>query len=281
MVRQVIPETLEEALDLMQKDDYILVSGGTDLMVQNYSESGLVPDFRRPVMYLANLQELKQLKSDRKEICIGAEATLEEIRNCAFVPAVLKEIIGEMASPGIRNLGTLSGNIGNASPAGDSLVGLYLLDAVVELESMTGKRLIPIEDYITSPRKTVRRSDEMIVAVHIPTKAPESHHYRKVGPRRANAISKLSFGGAFSHENSIISDVRMAFGALAPVVVRDKSFEQNLIGLSKAGIKAKKKAIIDHYRILLTPIDDQRSTAVYRKKTALALLAEFIDLITD
>ena len=281
MVKQVISETLKEALELMQQEDYILVSGGTDLMVQNYSESGIVPDFKRPVMYLANLEELKQMKVEKDEIIIGAEVTLETIRQSSIIPDILKEIISEMASPGIRNLGTLSGNIGNASPAGDSLVGLYLLDAIVELESMTGKRLIPIEDYITGPRKTVRHSDEMIVAVRIPTREPECHHYRKVGPRRANAISKLSFGGVFSHENSMIIDVRMAFGAMAPVIIRDKSFEKSLIGLSKAGINAKKKAIIDHYRMLLAPIDDQRSTAVYRKKTALALLAEFIDLITD
>ncbi|HRX91547.1 MAG TPA: FAD binding domain-containing protein, partial [Candidatus Izemoplasmatales bacterium] len=104
MVKQVISETLKEALELMQQEDYILVSGGTDLMVQNYSESGIVPDFKRPVMYLANLEELKQMKVEKDEIIIGAEVTLETIRQSSIIPDILKEIISEMASPGIRNL---------------------------------------------------------------------------------------------------------------------------------------------------------------------------------
>ena len=176
----------------------------------------------------------------------------------------------------MRNIATIAGNIGNASPAGDTLPILYLYDAIIVLESLQGKREIPIQKVITGVRKTTIRDDEMITEIIIPLLPFTKTTFVKVGGRKADAISKLSFTGAVLLEANKINDIRMVFGAVAPTMVRSKEIEAQLIGKTIEQAQELLDDILDLYQELIQPIDDQRSTKTYRKHVSLQLVMDFI-----
>jgi CO/xanthine dehydrogenase FAD-binding subunit len=281
MVNHVMPKTLEEAYRFLKDARYLPFAGGTDLMVQKRSWSETLPKTDIPFLFLSGIRELDDIHTDATSMTIGAMASLEKILSHPETSPLLKALIQDMASPGIRHQATLAGNIENASPAGDSLVGLVLLDATVVCGSLEGERAIRITDYITGVRKTLRRSDEIILRVIVPKMAMTGYMIRKVGTRKADAISKVSFGGFYRVEHQVIKAVRIAFGAVAPKVIRDKDIESSLIGLRPEAISAMMPSIREKYRALIRPIDDQRSTRTYRLNTALSLLEAFCRQISD
>jgi len=276
MVKLVMPSSLVEALELLEDSNYVLFAGGTDLMVQNRSWSETPVAFSRPVMFLSGIRELDYIKAEMEYLAIGAMATLAEILDHEKTPELLKAIIAEMASPGIRNIATLAGNIGNASPAGDSLVGLYLLDAHLVLRNHHGTRVIRIDDFILGPRKTQLHGNELISEIRIPHQGFTKTVFTKIGPRKADAISKLSFGGAYALSGGTVTDIRIAFGAVYATVVRDREIESSLSGKTPGELVRMLPWIKEQYDRLIQPIDDQRSTRVYRKQVALNLLEKFI-----
>lgn len=273
-----IPHSLAEALDIMSKHDCYVMAGGTDLMVQKHRSSGLLPTFEKSVIYIADLEELNYIKKDDKGVHIGAATKYRDIEKSPLVPELMKEIIREIASPNIRNMATLVGNIGNASPAGDSLVGLYLLDAEITLSRADGNRTILVKDFIKGVRKINRHHDELITEVFIP------HHdlvckWRKVGSRAAETISKLSFAGAYKVEKGIIKDIRFAFGSVSITVVRNRDYEEELIGLKISELHEQIPFILREFDEIISPITDQRSTKDYRKQVAINLLENFLENI--
>ena len=162
MVNHHIPSTLQEALKILDKHDCYIMAGGTDLMVVKHQRSGLIPNFDKDVCYIANLEELQYIFEDEKGVHIGAGTKFSDIEVNELVPEILKQIIHELASPNIRNMATMAGNIANASPAGDSIVGLYLLDAELELVNIHGSRMVPIKDFIFGVRKIHRNLNVLI-----------------------------------------------------------------------------------------------------------------------
>lgn len=276
MVKAVVPKTLKEALELLDKDNYRLVAGGTDMLIQNHNRSPLPIAYKDNIMYIANIEELLGITEDEEYIYIGACEPLESIMENKLTPKLLKETILEMASPAIRHTGTLGGNIGNASPAGDSLVPLYLMNASIEIKSLNNKRRMNIRDFIKGVRKIDLLSNEIITRIILDKITFTKAKFIKVGPRRSDAISKLSFAYGITFENNLTTDFRIAFGSVNTTVVRHPEIECLYIKKTKEDLKKSVEEIIDAYSPYIKPIDDQRSNKKYRKEVCINLLREFI-----
>ncbi len=278
----LIPKTLKEALDALSKDKYLPVAGGTDLMVRYKRWKNLAPCFPYPPIFIAHLSELTGIEKDGNEIVIKSATLLSEIEKSPLIPSILKKAVSCMAAPGIRNMATIGGNIVNSSPAGDTLPPLYVLDAKVVLLSRNERRCFYIYDFITGPGKNQRRDDELLYEIrfHVPDYTHEM--YRKVGTRKANALSKLSVSAIASVIEGKIEDFRISFGAVAPTPVRVKDIEdkvksKHIFELDEGFING----IVNEYSLWIKPIDDQRSTSLYRKCVSLRLLKEFLNRIKN
>ena len=271
-----LPENLDEALEIRASTGAVPIAGGTDLMVRYRRGSGIPPQFDFPVMLIGKIDALRYIEVSADNIRIGSATTLTEIFRNEDVPQILKLAVGEMASPAIRNVATIGGNIGNASPAGDTLPPLYILDAKIVLKNLNGEREVPIEDFITGPGQTILRSDEIIYEVTIPIGNFDKIYYRKIGTRKALALSKVSFSAAVNYRGDVIDDMRFAFGAVAPVVIRSREIEGEFKNITFDELKNRAGEIAQKYSPLINPIDDQRSTAEYRRKVSLRLLKFFI-----
>lgn len=277
IVNKYIPSTLKEALSILNEHDCYIMAGGTDLMVMKHRSSGLLPRFDKDIIFVSNLSELNFIKKENGGVRIGATTKYVDIENSLIVPQLMKDIIREIASPNIRNMATLAGNIGNASPAGDSLVGLYLLDAEIELTSISGKRCMPISEFIYGVRRIHREPNEIISSIFIPSHNFSFVRWKKVGSRRAESISKITFAGAYTIKNNIIQDFRMAFGSVSITVVRRPEIEKTIVGLSIEQLHEKIGDILGEYGKYVTPITDQRSTKDYRYKVAMNIARDFLE----
>ena len=276
MVKSYIPKTYEEALDLLSKNELVIMAGGTDLMVKKRNWSGLAPKFDAGVLFVSQLDSLNYIRCENDKIHIGAAVTLEKLLDNETVPEILKKAIRLMASPGIRHTATLAGNIGNASPAGDSLPVLYILNAKIVLESIEGMNTVDISDFITGPGSRNMKSSEIIKEIIIDDVEFDYVMYEKVGGRKSDAISKVSFAGAASSEHGMITDIRLAFGAVAPTIYRDAQFENRFINTPAGDLRMMTDFIKEHYEPGINPISDQRSTAEYRTTCALNILGKFL-----
>lgn len=279
MVDHMIPSTLKEALSMIQDGTCMIIAGGTDLMVQHRSSAQTLPRFKKNVCYINHLKELDYIVADDGSLHIGALTTLETILHSEHVPKLLKDVIRDIASPGIRYLATLAGNICNASPAADTLVYLYAVDASVCLQSIHQKRIVSIQEFITGPRKTILKPDEIMTEIMIPIRHHDYQKWVKVGPRKADAISKVSFIGLSSCKEDSITDFRIAWGAVYQTVLRRPDIEKQLIGTKIHDLSKIQEQITRAYDPWIQPIDDQRSTKNYRKKVAINLLSDFITSI--
>ncbi len=279
MVKHYIPKNLKEALKILDTHDCYIMAGGTDLMVSKHQRSGLLPNFDKDVCYIANLKELNYIFEDEKGVHIGAGTKFTDIEECEIVPELLRQIIHELAAPNIRNMATMAGNVANASPAGDSIVGLYLLDAELELVNAHGSRMVPIKDFILSVRKIARKSNELIKEIFIPHHDDLNTYWRKVGSRAAESISKVTFAGGYEVEDGKVKDLRMAFGSVNITCARDRKIEEKYIGLTVEELHNSVDKIIKDMSKHITPITDQRSTKEYRYKVATNILRDFISII--
>jgi CO/xanthine dehydrogenase FAD-binding subunit len=276
MVDSYRPKNLKDALSIRAEYSAIPLAGGTDLMVRYQSWTGTLPIFKNSIMFVGHLKEINFVKKEDSTLVIGGTATLTSVVNHPDTPVVLKEAVLSIAAPALRNNATLAGNICNASPAGDSICALYALDAVIVMEKSGSSREVPIIEFITGPGKNVLADDELVTAIKVPLKASSVNSFTKVGTRRANALSKLSFTGIADYKNGRIDSIALTFGAVGPTVVRSARLEKKLTGLSGPELKAKIPSVLDDFSTVIVPIDDQRSTAVYRKKVALNLLEKFL-----
>ena len=279
MVSKYIPKDLKEALQILSEHECYIMAGGTDLMVVKHRSSGLLPTFDKDVIYIMGLEELNFIKKVDGSIVIGATANYADILKSPIIPQLLKDIVIEIASPSLRNMATLVGNIGNASPAGDALVGLYLYDALIELTSVRGKRVMPINEFIYGVRRIHREKDELITSVIIPEQHFTNTKWKKVGSRKAETISKITFAGSYTLDKGIIKDIRLAFGSVGITVVRRPELETKYTGLSVEQLKSKIDEILSEYGNFVLPISDQRSTKDYRYKVAMNIARDFLSHI--
>ena len=266
----VAPSSLEQAAEYLRRSaEVTILAGGTDLMPQ--SQSGRLK-IKRTLMNIRHVSELKGIAIDGGAIRIGALCTITEIMQSELVKKhlpILIETCDHFASNQIRNAATVGGNICNASPAGDTLVPLLVLNAEIELASKPNgsvvRRRMPLAEFFVGPGKTKRGPAELLAGLRIAL--PGADHYArffKFGTRPALDISAISIGIAGTLKNGALSNARVAFGAVAPVPMRAPRTEQALEGkrLDAANIDA----IANVARDEVTPIDDIRATAWYRKE---------------
>jgi CO/xanthine dehydrogenase FAD-binding subunit len=224
------------------------------------------------------LPELRSIAVAEDSVTLGALATYTEIQNHAVLAAefpLLCRAASETGSIATQNRGTLGGNIANASPAADSPPALVVYDASLELVSAAGSRWVPYDGFHTGYKQMLLRPDELIARIRLPRdKKDWMQHYAKVGTRRAQAISKVCLAAAVRIEAKTIRDARIAFGSVAPTVVRAKAAEAVLRDhqLDPSVIAAARAALERD----IAPIDDIRSTARYRLRVAQNLLSEFL-----
>ncbi|HAQ57384.1 MAG TPA: molybdopterin dehydrogenase [Acholeplasmatales bacterium] len=276
MVADRFPQSKAEALALLAAGGGPVVAGGTDLMVKRRRWSGLAPAIPETAVYVANIAELSYVKRRGSKIEIGGATPLEIILEHPLTPALLRGAIKETGSPGIRNTATLGGNLVNASPAADPALALTCLGASVRLESVKGVREVPVLGLSTGPGRTILNQDELLTAVLVPMDDGWNTAFVKVGGRKADAISKVSFASAVKIDDGIVTAFAVAFGAVGPTILRLPAIERTFVGLSCAEVREREKDIILAYGDVVRPIDDQRSNAHYRKTVALNLLSEFI-----
>lgn len=279
------PTTLGQAVDCLQQvGEVTILAGGTDLMPQK-NAGRLKP--QRTLMNIRGIAELKGIAQSNNEIRIGALTTITELLDTPLVRShlpALAEACDHFASEQIRNVATLGGNICNASPAGDTLVPLLVLDAKVELVSRLDgklfKRSMPIAEFFTGPGKTRRSSSELLTGVSIPL-PPGNHVSRffKFGTRPALDISTISIGLAGILQDGVLSKVHVAFGAVAATPVRALHTEAALEGrrLDAATIAAAAVAARDE----VTPIDDVRASAWYRQELIHNMTKRILDHVAD
>ena len=276
-VEGYLPKSINAALQILNSENLIVYAGGTDLMVRYKNETSLLPKFDKNILYIGQIDELKKVYENNEEIVIGAGCTLASLLRNEHVPEILKKAIRGAASPAIRNMGTIGGNICNASPAGDTLPVLYSLNSRCNVISEGLERTINIEDFIYGPRRTALKKNELLKSITISKENFNIVHYEKVGARKASAISKLSFAGLCNVENGRVQDLRMSFGAVGATVVRLKEAETLIIGKEINTLDKFIKEAIEIYDKNINPIDDQRSTAQYRKIVIMNLIKYFFN----
>ncbi len=270
------PKTLDEALQIRENRRAVPLAGGTDLLVRLKGPAGGHPRLEGAVMVIDHLNELKEIRWEGNLVKLGAGVTLSELAWEDAVPLLLREAAAGMAAPGVRNRGTLGGNLVNASPAGDTIPPLLCLDAQVVLRSLAGERRLPLADFVTGPGQTCLADQELLTAVELTAEPPSWYFYRKVGTRRANALSKLSVAGALWLEAGRIVRFAAAVGAVGPRVAVPPGITELTRGMRPADLRSQRREILDAFDPLVTPIDDQRSTAAYRRKVAFNLLEDLL-----
>ncbi|MBW5388786.1 FAD binding domain-containing protein [Brachyspira hampsonii] len=269
-------KNINEALEFRAANDSVIFAGGTDLMVEHLRGSNLIAKFNKPILFINDIDELKGIKEDENNIIIGALTTFDEIIRSNLTPQVLKDSALGIAGPPIRNIATIGGNICNASPSADSLPSLYAMDAVLVLKSKNSKREVKIKDFITGVSKTILKNDEILTHIIIPKKDYKYSFYRKIGTRKANALSKLAVCALVCKENDRYR-FKISFCTLGVTITRDESIEEKYIVSDIKEWKNNIKSIQEAYSSIMNPRNSARSTALYRKKCALNLIEYFLD----
>ena len=274
----VSPGSLPAVLDLLAREpgQWTPLAGGTELMVQ-FAAGHLRS---RRLVSLFGLPELSAIRESPIGITIGAAVTYTALRRSPLIAthfpllALAASWTGSIAN---QNRGTLGGNLVNGSPAADSPPALLVYEAVLELASVRGSRLIPYSDFHTGYKHNVLAPDELVLAIHLPSPPPHAVQYlRKVGARNAMAISKLAFCAVGSVEHATMHRIRIALASVSHAPLRCRATEDFLNGGPLHQDPHQASAARNILLSEIAPIDDIRSTARYRSSVACNLLDEFL-----
>jgi CO/xanthine dehydrogenase FAD-binding subunit len=270
------PRSLADALALLASATHRPIAGGTDVMVQITGE--LAPPPER-MIDLWRLDELRGISLERGSIVLGALTTYTDIRRSAICREHLPALVEAAATIGaaqIQNRGTIGGNIANASPAGDTLPVLLAGDATIVVANDRGERSVKAGEFWTGYRQTALAPDELVVRVVVPLVPGREMRFRKVGTRRAQAISKVVMALAWREHGFSAgwSDVRLGLGSVAATPIRATQTEAVLEGARPTPETADRA--VDTLAAEIQPIDDVRSTADYRRTVAARVLHRLI-----
>ena len=269
VTQYVRPVSLSEALDALAERPLVVLSGGTDFYPARVGR--LVEE---PVLDISGIQELRGIHEEAERIVIGATTTWSEVLQ-ASLPAYfdcLKLAAREVGGIQIQNAGTVAGNLCNASPAADGVPPLLALGAEVELASSTGRRRLPLADFITGNRATRRDAGELLVAVHVPKRSTKARSsFLKLGARRYLVISIAMVAVVLDVDaGERITYAGVAVGACSPVAKRIALLEAKVFGRrldsSLAALAAEEDLEV------LSPISDVRAADWYRTDAALTLV---------
>jgi carbon-monoxide dehydrogenase medium subunit len=267
------PHSLNEALHLLAEHASTarVVAGGTDIVVE--LSRGIRPT--STLIDITRCSELRGISEHEGVITLGALTTHNDVLASALCREKLMplaEACWEVGAPQIRTRGTIAGNLVTASPANDTITPLVALDANVILVSLRGERTLPLRDFYLGVRRTALAPDELVRAIQIPAMLPSQRgRFVKLGLRRAQAISVIDLAIVLTFEGERVSEARIALGALAPTIVRAEAAEAALAGKSLSPEVCQRAANLADEAV--SPIDDIRSTASYRRQTLKNLIA--------
>jgi CO/xanthine dehydrogenase FAD-binding subunit len=273
----IAPGSLDGVLELLAgaPGEWTPIAGGTEIMVA-YAAGRLR---EKRLVSLWGLRELRFIEASSDSIAIGAGVTFCDLRRHAGIQSgvpLLAKCAAWIGSIANQSRATIGGNLVNGSPAADSSPALLVYDAEVELISVRGKRRIPYRDFHTGYKRNAMAPDELMLAVHVPLRfAGHKQYMRKVGTRRAMAISKVALAGTALLDDGVVRELRLAAASLAPFPARLYKAEAVLQGraLDPLAIREAQKAMVEDAK----PIDDIRSTAAYRSRVGANLLGEFLN----
>jgi CO/xanthine dehydrogenase FAD-binding subunit len=273
------PKSLADATRLLA--DYgtraRLLAGGTDLMVQ-METARLHPE---AVIYLGRIAELRRISWEPgKGLRIGAMATLREVENHPAVTEHYPSLARgskEVGSVQIRNLATLAGNLCNASPSADTSPALLAYDAQVEIVGSHGSsRTVPVSEFWMGPGRSDLRTGELVASIRLPAPAPgRRDFYYKLAVRKAMDLAMVGITVALVPGNGTARDVRIALGAVAPVCMRVPDAEA-AVESGGAGAIAEAAALAEQ---AVSPIDDQRASAAYRREMVRVLTTRALNAL--
>jgi CO/xanthine dehydrogenase FAD-binding subunit len=270
------PASLADVLTLLKNEPGVWkpFAGGTDLMV--LLEAGRLD--HRNYVNIWNLKELRGIEVNDSHVTLGSLTTYTDVQANPILRRefpMLCQAASETGGLAIQNRGTLGGNIINASPAADSPPALLAYDAEIELVSTNGSRWLPYQGFHTGYKQMHIAPDELLARIRLPRNMSGfTHYYRKVGTRKAQAISKVCFAAVAKVDAGRVKEIRIVLGSVAPIVIRCVQTE-NLL----RGQELNDETITSGCAILsreISPIDDIRSTANYRLQVAKNLLADFL-----
>jgi CO/xanthine dehydrogenase FAD-binding subunit len=227
---------------------------------------------------LWGIGDLRFIKVTDESVAIGAGSTFVDLRRHAELAAswpLLARAAAWIGSIANQSRATLGGNLVNGSPAADSSPALLVYDAEIEMISVRGRRRIPYCEFHTGYKRNQLAQDELVYALHLPRRFARHRQYlRKVGTRRAMAISKVALAGTALLEGGIVTEIRLGAASLAAFPARLYSAEKAILGrhVTRDTIAAARQAVMAE----AAPIDDIRSTALYRKRVAANLVEEFL-----
>src|ERR1051326_2449100 len=278
--RLLSPANLSEALDVLAQENgaWRPFAGGTDLMV--LLEAGKLP--HKNYLNIWNLKELRGIDATDDRLTLGALTTYTEVQEHPILRAefpMLCQAAKETGGIAIQNRGTLGGNIANASPAADSPPALLAYDAELELISKTGERRVPYSSFHRGYKQMDIRADELVRAIRLPRSTEGlTHYYRKVGTRKAQAISKICFAATGKISQNRVSHLRIALGSVAPIPLRCVEAERIL--LHRALNQDSTEAVTAAFAKEISPIDDIRSSRDYRLQVSINLLRDFLESLS-
>jgi len=272
----VAPSSLSAVLALLADEPGVWtpIAGGTELMVAHAAGRLRTPK----LVSLWGIPELRFIRLSAESISIGAATTFRDLRMDAGIAAhlpLLAQAASWIGSIANQSRATLGGNLVNGSPAADSSPALLVYDAEVEIASIRGHRRIPYSAFHTGYKSHVMEQDELLFAIHLPLRFVRHRQYlRKVGTRRAMAISKVALVGTALVEGGTVLETRLAAASLAAFPARLPQTEAALLGhvLNAETIQNARSTLMAEAK----PIDDIRSTADYRTSVAANLLEEFL-----
>jgi len=266
------PFTLNEALKIRKENpNAIIINGSTDVALRQTKKHELFPE----ILDLSGVADLKNFYPDEYNYCLGTGITLEQLRQYSVseLPP-LNNILNVFGSLQIRNIATIGGNVGSASPIGDTLPVLFAYKAKITVSSSTSERTINIEDFIKGYRQTDVKEDELITKILIP-KSQEGYVIRsyKVSKRKHLDISTVSAAFRLHFENEIVSEIILAYGGMAATTKRAVETEKYL-----AGKRWSRENVMEAMNILVeefAPLSDARSEAEFRTTVAKNILLKF------
>lgn len=270
------PGSLDQAVQALAAHRGRILSGGTDV----FPALGDRP-LDDPVIDISDLAEIRGISLAANHVRIGGRTTWSEVI-AAPLPRcfdALKAAAREIGSVQIQNLGTVGGNLCNASPAADGVPPLLALDGAVELTSTAGRRELPLTQFITGNRTTLRRDDELLTAVILPRTIDRGRSaFLKLGARRYLVISIAMVAAIIEADGGRVAQARVAVGSCSAVARRLTELERELIGvpLHRLGQRVRPERLS-----ILTPIDDLRASALYRGDAALTLVRRALDACVD
>lgn len=268
------PQTLQDALNVLAETRATVLAGGTDV----YPALGERP-FTEPVLDISALKEISGVQVETDYFAIGARTTWSELIAARLPRGFegLKAAAREIGSVQIQNQATLAGNLCNASPAADGVAALMALDAEVTLSSLSASRRLPLTEFVLGNRKTARRPDELLTSIRVPRRVGDAvSSFLKLGARRYLVISIVMVAcNLLLKTDGTVEEALIAVGSCSPTAMRMSELEQALVGQpALLGISSSVKA---EHLAGLSPIDDVRATAAYRRDAAFTLIRRALE----